>query len=78
MQEMSSAIKPEQSALAKSAVHEAIAHLSETQVALRENEIMTRALYYSIGDTPVTAICEALKIAQAQWGVNSDHSVESI
>jgi conjugative transfer relaxase protein TraI len=59
-----SAITPEQTELAKSAVREAIAHLSETQVALRENEIMTRALYYSIGDTPVTAICEALKTAK--------------
>ena len=58
------AITSEQAELAKLAVHEAIAHLSETQVALRENEIMTRALYYSVGDTPVMAICEALKIAQ--------------
>ena len=58
------AITSEQTVLAKSAVREAIAHLSETQVALRENEIMTRALYYSIGDTPVTTICEALDTAQ--------------
>lgn len=61
-----SVVTPEQSALAQSAVREAIAHLSETQVALRENEIMTRSLYYSLGDMPVTVLCEALKTAQDQ------------
>ncbi len=39
---------------------EAIAHLSETQVALRESELLARAIYYSVGDVPVTTVLTAL------------------
>ena len=49
---------------AQTAIREAIAHLSETQVALRETEIMAKALYYSMGDTPVTVLCAALQSVQ--------------
>lgn len=49
---------------AQTAIREAIAHLSETQVALRETEIVAKALHYSMGDTPVAAICSALQSAE--------------
>ena len=55
---------PERGTLARVAMVEAIAHLSETQVALRESELLARAIYYSVGDVPVTTVLTALQEAQ--------------
>ena len=55
---------PERSTLARVAMVEAIAHLSETQVALRESELLARAIYYSVGDVTVTTVLTALQEAQ--------------
>ena len=57
-------LHPEQGTLARVAMVEAIAHLSETQVALRESELLARAIYYSVGDVPVTTVLTALQEAQ--------------
>ena len=43
------------------AILEALAHLSETQVVLKETELLTRAIYYGIGDVPVSAFLPALQ-----------------
>ena len=43
---------------------EAIAHLSETQVALKETELLARAIYYGIGEVPVSALIPALQAVQ--------------
>lgn len=49
---------------AKLAIKEAIAHLSETQVALKETDLLARAIYYGIGDVPVPALILALQAVQ--------------
>ncbi len=49
---------------AQFAMREAIAHLSETQVALKETDILTRAIYYGIGDVPISALISALRAIQ--------------
>jgi conjugative transfer relaxase protein TraI len=46
---------------AQFAMKEAIAHLSETQVALKETDLLARAIYYSIGDVPISALIPALQ-----------------
>lgn len=50
--------------LAHNALIEAIAHLSEIQAALRETELMRRAIYYLVGDVPVSAVVTALQAAK--------------
>ncbi len=57
-------IPPEMSERATLMMREAIAHLSETQVALKETELMTRAIYYGVGDVPVSSIIPALQALQ--------------
>ena len=49
---------------AQFAMKEAIEHLSETQVALKETELLTRAIYYGMGDVPVSALIPALQAVQ--------------
>ncbi len=49
---------------AQCAIKEAMAHLSETQVALKETELLTRAIYYGMGDVPVSALIPALQAVQ--------------
>lgn len=57
-------ISPEIAERASWAIGEAIAHLSETQVALKETDLLTRAIYYGIGDVPTSAFIPALRAAQ--------------
>lgn len=59
-------LSPEQFAPAQSAIREAIAHLSETRVSLRETEILTKAMYYSVGEASPAVLCAALETAQQQ------------
>jgi conjugative transfer relaxase protein TraI len=59
-------LSPEALALAQSALRESITHLSETQVSLRETELLARAIYYSMGETPTATLCTALEAAQKQ------------